>query len=352
MRENWLAQGQSKPFVIGIDTSCYTTSVACVSPLAPKRQGTGEEPGVTVGSDVANPYDGIVFQKRTMLSVPLGNRGLRQSDAVFMHIRNLPPLVEALFSQVHGGDVGAVCVSAKPTAGAESYMPVFLAGVAVARSVAAALGVPLYEQTHQAGHVRAALLHNEHLFYEKQILALHLSGGTTDILLVELDGVNRTLGAITPIGGSDDLHAGQFVDRVGVRLGLPFPSGQSLEKLARLAAHKDIRLPSNVRGLCCSFSGQETKALRLWDEGALNEEIAYAVYDCLARTVAKLIRNAVQTYGDLPVLLSGGVSSSVLLRELLSKRLERKLYYAQEGLSADNAVGTALLGLDRRRQPE
>ena len=350
MSKNGFGAGLYKPFVIGIDTSCYTTSVACVSALAPKMQDSAGGSAGPAGGKDADGYGGIVFEKRTMLSVPLGGRGLRQSDAVFMHVRNIPQLMEDLFKNIHGGDVGAVCVSAKPTAGAESYMPVFLAGVAAARAVAAALDAPLYESTHQAGHVRAALLHNEALFSHKQILALHLSGGTTDVLLVELDGAKRTLGDITPIGGSDDLHAGQFVDRVGVRLGLPFPSGQSLEKLARLAARKDIRLPSSVHGLRCSFSGQETKALRLWDEGALNEEIAYGVYDCLARTVTKLIQNAVEAYGGLPVLLSGGVSSSGLLRELLSQRLDRQLYYASEGLSADNAVGAALLGLDQLLQ--
>ena len=310
-----------KRLVLGVDTSCYTTSVACVS------------------------AEGIVFEKRTVLSVPLGARGLRQSDALFMHVRNLPPLTRALFAEVDGRDVGAVCVSARPTDAPGSYMPVFLAGVETATTIASALDVPLLETTHQAGHVRAALFGNDALKAQPAILALHLSGGTTDILRVSLE--RGTVGEIVAIGGSDDLHAGQFVDRVGVRLGLPFPSGQSLEKLALNARARDIRLPSNVRGLNCSFSGPESQAVRLWDEGAVNEEIAFAVYDCLARTVTKLIDHATEGYGELPVLLSGGVSGSKLLRRLLSERSARKLYYAPDGLSSDNAVGTAFMGLDR-----
>ena len=309
-----------KSFVIGIDTSCYTTSVACVS------------------------TEGIVFEKRTVLSVPLGARGLRQSDALFQHVRNLPALIRALFEAIDGRDVLAVCASAKPAAATDSYMPVFLSGTQTAVSIACTLGVPMLEQTHQAGHVRAALHGNEGLRSKRELLALHLSGGTTDILRVTLD--RGKIRRIEPLGGSDDLHAGQFVDRVGVRLGLPFPSGQSLEKLAASAVMRDIRLPSSVRGLHCSFSGQETQAIRLWDEGAVNEEIAYAVYDCLARTVAKLIDHAARLYGPLPVLLSGGVSGSALLRQLLAQRTRRELFNAPEGLSSDNAVGTALLGLD------
>ena len=204
--------------------------------------------------------------------------------------------------------------------------------------------MPLHETSHQAGHVRAALLGNDGLMKHESILALHLSGGTTDVLRVSFS--KGRIQSVEAIGGSDDLHAGQFVDRVGVRMGLPFPSGQSLEKLACKAIKKDISLTASVQGLRCSFSGPESQANRLWDEGVLKEEAAYAVYDCLARTIARLIINALEAYGDLPVLLSGGVSGSGLLRALLAERLNRTLYFALEGLSADNAVGAALLGLD------
>jgi N6-L-threonylcarbamoyladenine synthase len=305
---------------LGVDTSNYTTSVSCVS------------------------NEGIVFERRTMLSVPLGERGLRQSDAVFQHVRNLPPLVEELLGTIDRSAVRAVAVSAKPTAGEESYMPVFLAGKLAAVSIAGSLGVPLFETTHQAGHIRAALLGQETRFSDAPFLAMHLSGGTTDLLLVRRE--SGLIKDIARIGGCEDLHAGQFVDRVGVRLGLLFPSGIALEALARAAADKSIKLPASVKGLYCSFSGQESQCQRLIEGGTERQAVAYAVYDNMARTFAKLLNHAFAETGTKTALLSGGVSGSLLLRKLLQQRLGCELFYAQSGLSSDNAVGTALLARD------
>jgi len=305
---------------LGVDTSNYTTSVSCVS------------------------NEGIVFERRTMLSVPLGGRGLRQSDAVFQHVRNLPPLIEDMIGAIDHASVAAVAVSAKPTGAEQSYMPVFLAGKLAATSIASSLNVPLFETTHQAGHVRAAMLGQEERFSDSQFLAMHLSGGTTDLLLVHHE--DGQIGEIERIGGCEDLHAGQFVDRIGVRLGLPFPSGVSLEALARSALDQSIKLPASVKALNCSFSGQESQCQRWIDGGASGESVAYAVYDCMARTLTKILTNAFAETGCKFALLSGGVSGSLLLRELLQNRLKEKLYYAKSGLSSDNAVGTALLARD------
>ena len=194
---------------LGVDTSNYTTSVSCVSD------------------------EGIVFERRTVLSVPLGERGLRQSEALFQHIRNLPPLMEGMLSSIDRSAVAAVAVSAKPTVAQESYMPVFLAGRLAAGAAASSLGVPLYETTHQAGHIRAALMGQEEVFTGKTFLTLHLSGGTTDLLLISNE--NGRDWRIERIGTGLDLHAGQLVDRVGVAMGLAFPSGASFEQLARQA---------------------------------------------------------------------------------------------------------------------
>ncbi|MEA4913888.1 MAG: O-sialoglycoprotein endopeptidase [Christensenella sp.] len=279
-----------------------------------------------------------------MLSVPLGERGLRQSDAVFQHVRNLPPLVTAMLDEIDRAQVRAVAVSAKPTAAEQSYMPVFLAGKLAATSIASSLGVPLLETTHQAGHVRAALLGQEERFAEAPFLGMHLSGGTTDLLFVHCE--HGQIGTIERIGGCDDLHAGQFVDRIGVRLGLPFPSGVALETLAQAATDHSIKLPASVKTLNCSFSGQESQCQRLIESGAAKESIAYAVYDCMARTFSKMLTNAFAKTGCKTALLSGGVSGSLLLRELLRQRMKTELFYAQSGLSSDNAVGSALLARD------
>ncbi len=303
---------------IGIDTSCYTTSVA------------------------AADARGIVFDKRAMLFVPQGGRGLRQSDAVFAHTRNLPDLVGALFAAIGGAELLAVAVSARPADEENSYMPAFLAGRSAAAAIAASRRVPLIETTHQRGHIRAALIGNEALLAKDRFLALHLSGGTTDLLTVTL-GRGR-VASVARLGRSADLHAGQFVDRVGVRLGLPFPCGKHLEQLAAKAAETGLRIPSSVRGMNCSFSGAETQAGRLIESGADRAATAFAVYGCLARTVEKLVRNARAETGVADVLLCGGVSGSALLRTLLEARLDKPALYADPTYAPDNAAGVALLG--------
>ena len=309
-----------KGAVLGVDTSCYTTSVACF----------GET--------------GVLYDGRTLLPVQKGDRGLRQSEGVFLHTRQLPPLVEAVFSAVSPADIAAVAFSRSPVDRADSYMPVFLTGLGVARALAASLQVPLLSLDHQSGHIRAALIGNESLM-DKPFYAVHLSGGTTDLLAVEAKGPGAF--SIEPLGCSEDLHAGQLVDRVGVLLGCGFPAGKEMESLARQAADRDVRIPASVRALTCSLSGAENGAQRAFDQGRSAAEVAYGIYDFLARTLTKLLTNAAALYGERPVLLCGGVASSLLLRELLHDRCDLSLFFGESRYSSDNAVGVAALGFDR-----
>ena len=204
--------------------------------------------------------------------------------------------------------------------------------------------MPLVRADHQSGHIRAALYGNEELLDRERFFAVHISGGTTDLLMVEphRDSPYR----IETIGCSNDLHAGQFVDRVGVALRLPFPAGKHLEALAKQAVQKNVKLASAVKGTECSFSGAESAAQRLLHT-VPDAELAYGVYDCLARTLAKLFEHAQKTYGKLPFLVCGGVASSELLRTMLQKRFSGALFFGKPELSSDNAVGVALIGADR-----
>ena len=199
--------------VLGLDTSNYRTSVALVSE-------TGE----------------VLLNIRELLPVPQGERGLRQNEAVFAHLRQLSASADAL-RQASNGSVAAVAASTAPRDGADSYMPVFLAGASYGRLTAAALGVPFIGTTHQRGHLAAAKAGSE-LDSAEEYLALHLSGGTTDLLEVRQDAVRQ-------IGGSLDLHAGQLVDRAGVAMGLSFPAGPALEMLAE-KGKSEARLGSNM----------------------------------------------------------------------------------------------------------
>ena len=306
---------------IGIDTSCYTTSVACI-------QG-----------------ESIVSDERTVLSVPFGEKGLRQSEILFRHNRNFPDLLRRLFERIDPERIAGVGVSQTPTEDPDSYMPAFLAGISVAEAIAGSRHVPLFRGTHQQMHIRAALLGNPELMQEERFLAFHVSGGTTDLLEVGMhDGC---LAGIRRIGMSTDLHAGQLVDRIGVKLGCTFPCGPALEKIAVQAEEKLLKVPSSVRGTDCSLSGAESMLQRL-SEKEKGSEIAYAVYDCLSRTFSKMLLSAREQTSCEKVLMAGGVSSSRILKDMMRERLDGRIsvYSGRPELSTDNAVGTALLARD------
>ena len=176
------------------------------------------------------------------------------------------------------------------------------------------------------------------------MLALHLSGGTTDLL--EADGDR-----ITQIGGSADLHAGQLVDRAGVAMGLPFPSGEALEALARNGKSEGRLGCSMERGdLTCHLSGAETRVQQWIRRRELPEEdIAREIYDLLARTIVRMLKAGAAQTGQTRALVTGGVASSPLLRQMLKERKNRtrgcpELIFGKPERSGDNAVGVALIG--------
>ena len=310
--------------VVGLDTSCYTTSAAAV----------------TVDGEV-------ITSCRKLLPVPEGKRGLRQSEMVFIHTKQLPERMEELAEQIRGMEIAAVCASARPRDDEASYMPAFHVGDAQARSLAALLGVPCFASTHQRGHVRAAMVDSG--VAPGNLLAVHLSGGTTEVLSLIDD-------KLTLLGGTLDLHAGQVVDRTGVALGLPFPAGPHLEALAR-KGHSEAHLPANLADgdLSCHFSGAETRVQQWIAKCELShEDIAAEIYDLLARTVSRMIVAASKKTGVRQVLIAGGVASSALFRELVTARTEKRdrglrVCFGKPEYSGDNAVGAALIGADMLR---
>ena len=311
-----------KPIVIGFDTSNYRTSVAAVT------------------------LDGeILVNHRELLPVPQGERGLRQGDAVFAHIRQLRDAETALRKAGKDHPVVAVCASTQPADGEQSYMPVFQAGHTAGTVLAAALDVPFYRTTHQRGHLAAALYGTGATLSDDRLLALHLSGGTTDLLMTDREQVKR-------IGGSADLHAGQLVDRAGVAMGLGFPSGESMEELA-LRGHSEGRLGCSMENgdLTCHFSGAETRAGQWIREGTYaREDIAREIYDLLARTIIRLLCAGARETGISRALITGGVASSGLLRKLLEERGAKArgcpgMIFGKPEMSGDNAVGVALIGV-------
>lgn len=310
--------------ILGIDTSCYTTSCALVTP-------EGE----------------LIASSRRLLTVEEGGRGLMQSQGLFQHVKNLPQMVENVRAEAPEAEICAVCASVRPRPAEESYMPVFRAGESQARAAAALLRVPFYPVSHQEGHVRAAMV-DSGIDENAPFLALHLSGGTTELLLCEA-------GKLTLLGGSLDLHAGQLVDRTGVRMHMPFPAGPSLEKLA-MQGKAQALIGVSVKGVNCNLAGAENKTARWIEEGKMPpEQIAAEVFDFLSRTIIRMIEAACEQTGVKQALLAGGVASSTLLKKMLLERTRKrglhcKLCFAHPELSGDNAVGVALLGAEAYRK--
>ena len=298
--------------VIGIDTSNYTTSIAFFD-------GTGGE------------------NCSKLLPVKSGELGLRQSDAVFAHIKSLPELSGRLFSHIGKSPITAVGVSTRPRAVEGSYMPCFLVGLSHAKLLSDALHVPLVEVSHQQGHVAASLWSAGHLeLMDEPHLAWHLSGGTTELLLVEPEG---KLVNCTKIGGTTDISAGQLIDRTGQLLGLPFPSGKHLDALSREAVGKDF-FRVKCTDMTFSFSGMQNKVQQYFEANGDPAETAAYALRCVAYGVFHATQQALKAYPGLPVVFSGGVASNSLLRQVLEPL---NPIFAQPQYSTDNAMGVAVL---------
>ncbi|MBR5188290.1 MAG: hypothetical protein IKW18_07455 [Clostridia bacterium] len=308
--------------ILGIDTSNYTTSVALAS------------------------EDGF-RQSRKILSVGKGECGLRQSNALFLHTVNLPEMMRALEPM---GKIDAVAYSAYPRDVEGSYMPCFLAGQAVAQSVASVLNVPVYRFSHQAGHLMAAVKTcGDESVGKSPFLAFHASGGTTELLYAE---PNEEIGFSAEIVGcTKDISAGQLVDRVGVMLGLSFPCGGELEKLALQSKAKKIQTKICVKGSDCNISGAENTAAKMLKEGNPPEDVARFAIEFVGKTIVQMSLAAREKYPDLPIIYAGGVMRNGIIKKMLAKELTNVLF-ADTALSSDNAVGTAYLGWERYKREQ
>lgn len=310
-----------KEVVMGFDTSNYTTSVALMN---------------MDGSSLAS--------KRVLLSTPKGQRGLRQSDALFQHVKVLPAIMQELTQSLKNTVVKAIGASVAPRPVAESYMPVFLAGESIARSMSSLLGVPFYSFSHQEGHIAAGLW-SANVDHTDFFCSLHLSGGTTELL--EVTPHRNTGYNIDILGNTNDISIGQLIDRVGVRLGCDFPSGPQLEKLALEWTDSLITIPSGVKGLELNLSGPETFLYRIVDDYRNASRLARSMFVFLGETIALWINNH-HALKPMPMLLIvGGVAANSIFRETLTKKLnpEIKLIYADPQHCSDNALGISHLTL-------
>ena len=306
-----------KKCYVGFDTSNYTTSAA-----------------------VCDADGVIVANLKLPLPVKEGEKGLRQSDAVFAHVKNLPLILDDLKEVLKEYEPVAVGVSATPRMAEGSYMPCFLSGEVAAHAFAAALGLPIYETAHQNGHIMSALYScgAEDRLLKGRFLAFHVSGGTTEALLVEPDGADLK---VTLVGETKDINAGQAIDRVGVMMGFGFPCGRELEGLAAAYEGRIEKKRICVLDGSCSLSGLENMAQRLYADSADKSRVAAFVFDFICRTLGEMAEQILDKYGKMPILFAGGVMSNCIIRNTMEEKYGG--IFAKPEFSSDNAAGIAVL---------
>lgn len=297
---------------LGIDTSNYTTSAAVFD------GAEGENAG-------------------QLLTVRPGELGLRQSDALFQHIKALPQRLAELRQAGWLEGLEAVGASDRPREVEGSYMPCFLAGDSLGQALALTLDVPFYRVSHQQGHLAAAAWSAGRLdLLDHPMLAWHLSGGTTELLYVEPTGVNVTA---RRIGGTSDISAGQLIDRTGVLLGLDFPAGKAVDQLG--SEYIGQKFSIKLKDLTFSLSGMENKVRAMAERGEAAPQICGFVLETVADIVRRTTRAALEQYPGVPVLCSGGVASNRRLRAVMGEACGA--VFAQPRYSTDNAMGVAIL---------
>lgn len=315
---------------LGIDTSNYRTSVAAVN-------------------DGGKP----VFHKAVLLDVDQGERGLRQSDAFFRHSNRLPGYLRELLSHIDIASVAAVGVSERPRRVEGSYMPCFMAGVNAAGILGSTLGVPVYGYSHQEGHA-AAILESDGALPPERSLLFHLSGGTTEALLCSPDDNGYCMEIA---GGTLDISIGQLLDRYGVAMGMPFPSGQYLDDIAysvlentgfdqETAAETGVMPKIRIKDGYFNLSGAETRLMKYAGSHSNDKEAAQVAAELFV-SIAKLLTDEASylsdKYGIRDIYMAGGAASSRTVRKLLSAVKGMDIKFGDAALSGDNAVGTALL---------
>ena len=306
--------------ILAFDTSNYTSSAAYLDMTSGR------------GANVSR-----------LLPVREGALGLRQSDAVFAHVKQMPVVMHELAAQDGFSEPDVFAASRAPRAAEGSYMPCFLVGMTLAETMAGAKGREPLFFSHQQGHVAAAVWSAGRMeLLQQPFLAWHLSGGTTELLLVEPDKASITRETI--LGGTTDISCGQLIDRAGVALGLGFPCGKALSALAEEAPDEKL-YKVKVENMRFSLSGMENKIEAMRRSGADGAQIANFALNTVIYAVETATKQAKEAYPGLPVLCSGGVASNARMRERMAARFSA--CFALPQYSTDNAMGIAVLAAIR-----
>jgi len=308
-----------KNYILGIDTSAYTTSIAAVD----------------------NVTCETILDLRHVLSVPQGQRGLRQQDAVFQHLNNFQEMFEKINFDLN--KVDTISVSSRPRNVKGSYMPVFTVGQHYGKVIAKTLNCNYIEYSHQENHIGASLIEN-YKEINKDILAIHISGGTTEFLSIEKSdrGYNTEI-----IGGSKDITFGQLIDRIGTDMDFPFPSGYHMEKYIKNNVKVEkIKYPPIANDSFINLSGMENYYNNLFIANKYDKQsIIYSMFEYIAKCIINMIDKLKQDYKFSTIIITGGVASNSIIRKLVLDNLNKqyKIIFPSKENSSDNAVGIAYM---------
>lgn len=316
---------QENNIIIGIDTSCYTTSIAAIS-LGKK----------------------VIFNKKIMLEVKNNSKGLRQSEAVFQHVKNLGELDKELKDILKKYNIKGICVSSKPRPIEGSYMPVFTVGLNFSKLLSSMISCEIYETTHQENHIEASLLTNN-IKDKQRFLSVHMSGGTTEILLCRFNKEKNGYD-IDIVGGTKDISFGQLIDRIGVEMGYDFPAGKYIDENAINCNEKiEQGLKTSVKDGYMNLSGLENQVKKIIVQKD-KEYISKLLLDAVVRNMLKSIIYLTKAYNVNEVVFAGGVSASKYVSKELILKLKKyktNAYFTKPEYSTDNAVGCAAIGVKK-----
>ena len=318
--------------ILGIETSCDETGVAIYD----------EEKGL------------IANQLHTQIALHADYGGVVPELASRDHIRKLAPLLQAALQEAHltAKDIDGIAYTSGP-----GLVGALLVGSTVARSLAYAWNVPAIGVHHMEGHLLAPMLEENPPHFP--FVALLVSGGHTQ--LVRVDGVGR----YELLGESIDDAAGEAFDKTAKLLGLDYPGGAALARLALKGTPNRFAFPRPMTdrpGLGFSFSGLKTFAANtlhqvMQEEGELTEQskadIAYAFQEAVVDTLAIKCKRALKQTGLKRLVIAGGVSANKQLRQTLAELMQQlggEVFYPQPQFCTDNGAMIAYAGFLRLKQ--
>ncbi|SDT27545.1 O-sialoglycoprotein endopeptidase [Halopseudomonas xinjiangensis] len=313
--------------ILGIETSCDETGVA----LYDSERGLLAD-ALFSQIDLHRIYGGVVPE-------------LASRD----HVKRLVPLMREVFTRagVAEGDVDGVAYTAGP-----GLVGALLVGAACAKALAFAWGVPALGVHHMEGHLLAPML--EENPPEFPFVALLVSGGHTQ--LVRVDGIGR----YQLLGESLDDAAGEAFDKTAKLMGLPYPGGPEIARLAQTGEPGRFVFPRPMTdrpGLDFSFSGLKTSVLNAWQQAGGSDvdsqtrcDIALGFEHAVVETLTIKCRRALKSTGLKRLVIAGGVSANRRLRESLGRMahgLNGELFYARPEFCTDNGAMIAYAGCQR-----